>query len=108
MHSLEELVKLIKSKEILLVRRNSQIAGFSIFDSKNKKVTLLDHVIVRPEFRLEKIGKKMLNYKWKFLNHSQHYILWINVLCSGPIQYHRKNGFTEDGLYDYILTFKNS
>lgn len=102
-HTIEELIDKIKSGEVLIVRKKNNIAGFTLFDSQNKKVALLDHVIVRPEYRNLKIGKKILNYKWKYMNQSQHYILWINVLCTGPIHYHEKNGFKADGMYDYIL-----
>lgn len=103
MHSIEALQTSIMNKELLLVRMNGEIAGFTLFDSIGKRVALLDHVIVRPEYRKMKIAKTILAYKWKYMNDSQHYILWINTKCYGPIQYHEKNGFQKDGMYDDIL-----
>ena len=99
----EALIKRIEEGEVFLVRRDGCIAGFTSFDSNEKRVALLDHVIVRPEYREQKIAKKILTYKWKHKNCSDHYILWINALCTGPIRYHEKNGFEKDGMYDYIL-----
>lgn len=104
MHSVAQLEEMIARREVFVVRADGRIAGFTIFDSLGRKVALLDHVIVRPEYRREKIGRKILSYKWKYANDSQHYILWINVLCDGPIRYHESNGFRADGIYDYILT----
>lgn len=104
MPSVEALTKRIESGEVFVVRKDGRIAGFTSFDSNQKRVALLDHVIVRPEYREEKIAKKILWHKWKHHNESQYYILWINVLCDGPIRYHEKNGFQIDGMYDYILT----
>lgn len=101
---LEVLTKRIDEGEVFVVRRDGRIAGFTTFDSNRKRVALLDYVIVRPEYREEKIAKKILWHKWKHHNQSQYYILWINVLCTGPIRYHEKNGFQIDGMYDYILT----
>ncbi len=105
--SLETLLERISAHEVLLIRRNGHIAGFTSFVSHNKRVALLDHVIVRPEYRREKIARKILYYKWKNLNQSKYYILWINVLCSEPIHYHETNGFHVNGIYDYILAYKS-
>lgn len=105
-HSAAELVKIIEKKEVLVIRREGKIAGFAMFDSLNKKVALFDHMIVRPEYRNDKIGKKLLQYKWRFMNNSDYYFLWINVICKAAIRHHEKNGFKADGTYDYILLLK--
>jgi len=104
--SLNSLIRRIEEGEVFVIRRAGQIAGFTSFDSKHKRVALLDHVIVRPEYRNQKIAKKILTYKWLMENESLHYILWINELCDGPIRYHKKNGFVCDGIYDYIFTIR--
>lgn len=100
-----ELLERIKKQEVFVLRKKDEIAGFASFDSNNKKVALLDHVIVKNEYRREKIAKKIFSYKCQFYNTSQFYILWINVNCLGPIAYHKSNGFKSDGMYDYILMF---
>lgn len=101
--SLENLREKIMNKEVFVIRKDNKIAGFTSFDSRNNKVVLLDHVIVRPEYRKLKIAKKILNYKWKECSTEVNFILWINELCKGEIIYHSKNGFKVDGMYDYIL-----
>ena len=100
----EMLKRRIAEGEVFVIRQDKRIAGFTTFDSNQKRVALLDYVIVRPEYRGKKVAKRILWYKWSNHNQSQYYILWINVLCSGPIRYHEKNGFRADGMYDCILT----
>lgn len=101
-----DLLNKINNKEVFIVRKDDRIAGFTSFDSNNKKVALLDHVIVRPEYRNQNIARRILYYKWTKYNQSKFYILWINELCKGPIKYHECNGFTKDGIYDYVLTLR--
>lgn len=93
----------IRDLEVFVVRRDGEIAGFCIFLSNNKQAALLEYVIARPKYREQKIAKRILHYKWKYENQSQYYFLWVNSLCAGPIQFHEKNGFQIDGMYDYIL-----
>lgn len=102
MHSLEELRELISRKEVLVVKREGIIAGFAIFNSESKKVVLLDHIIVRGEFRREKIGVKLLHYKFRLIDDST-YFLWVNENSSSAIKYHTSNGFNCDGVFDYIF-----
>lgn len=103
MHNMEQLQNIISANEVFVVRKEGRIAGFTIFDSAGKKVALLDHVIVRPEYRREGIGKSILAYKWNYANTSQYYVLWINEKCKGPIRYHEENGFQKDGMLDCIM-----
>lgn len=100
--SLEVLDSRIIAKEVFVVRREGRIAAFAIFNSNKKRAAFLDYIIVRPEYRKEKMARKMLCYKWKYWNQSQHYLLWVNVL-SEAIHFYNKHGFQEDGIYDYIL-----
>lgn len=105
-HSAAELVRIIEKKEVLIIRREDKIAGFAMFDSLNKKVALFDHMIVRPEYRNDKLGRKLLQYKWRFMNNSDYYFLWINAISKAAIRHHERNGFRADGTYDYILVLK--
>lgn len=100
------LLNKINNKEVFIVRKDDRVAGFTSFDSNNKKVALLDHVIVRPEYRNQNIARRILYYKWAKYNQSKFYILWVNELCKGPIKYHECNGFIKDGIYDYVLTIR--
>lgn len=104
--SKSDLLNKINNKEVFVVRKDNKIAGFTSFDSNNKKVALLDHVIVRPEYRRQNIARRILYYKWSKYNQSKFYVLWINELCKGPIKYHECNGFVKDGIYDYVLTLR--
>lgn len=106
-HSEKELVDLIKNQEVFVVRVGEKIAGFAIFNSIGKKVALLDHIIVRKEYRHKQIANKILYYKWKYKNASEIYYLWVNEKCDGAIKYHAGNGFKTDGIYDYIFVLNN-
>ena len=103
MHSAKEITDFIKNKEVFVVRIKKKIAGFALFNSKDKKVALLDHIIVREEYRHKQIGSKLLYYKWKYNNKSNVYYLWVNEMCKVPIKHHEKHGFKNDGIYDYIF-----
>lgn len=101
--ALETLEERIRNSEVFVVRRDGKIAGFCVFSSHNRQIALLEYVIVRPEYRRDKIAKTILHYKWQRQNQSRQYMLWINTQCTGPIRSHESNGFQADGLYDYIL-----
>lgn len=105
---IEALRQKAVEEEIFVVRRQQKIAGFSVFSSQNKRVSLLEYIIVRPEFRKEKIAKKLVHFHWMYKRQRQYYLLWINSQCVGPIQFHVSNGFLEDGTYDYILLLPKS
>lgn len=99
MHSFEELCRMISAGEVLLIRKDGRIAGFSIFDSKHGRVMLLDHVVTRPEYRGQKIARRILMKKLKDTPRAESCVLWINTKCHGPIAYHESNGFKADGTY---------
>lgn len=102
-HSAEEVDYFIKNKEVFVFRIGKKIAGFAIFNSNNKKVALLDHIIVREQYKQKQIGSKLLYYKWKYNNTSNVYYLWVNEKCEAPIKHHEKHGFKNDGIYDFIF-----
>lgn len=101
--ALETLEERIRNSEVFVVRKDGKVAGFCVFSSHNRQIALLEYVIVRPEYRREKIAKTILHYKWRYRNQSRQYMLWINTQCAGPIRFYERNGFRADGLYDYIL-----
>ena len=105
-HTAKEVANSIKNKEVFVVRIDKKIAGFALFNSKDKKVALLDHIIVRDEYRQKQIGSKLLYYKWKYNNNSNVYYLWVNEMCKAPIKHHEKHGFKNDGIYDYIFLLR--
>ena len=104
MHDAQQLRQMISAGEVLLVRRDERIAGFSIFDSTHGRVMLLDHVVTRPEYRGQKIARCILMKKFQATPKAESCILWINTNCHDPIAYHESNGFKADGTYCNIFT----
>lgn len=96
----------IDDKEVFVVRDDDCIKGFTIFDSKNKKLALLDYVVVRDAYRRQGIGRDIFNFKLRYHNESKHYYLWINEKYKNFVSYHENNGFIQDGVVDHILMFK--
>lgn len=104
--SLASVVRLIEDEEIFIIRRDGRIAGLTSFDSKNKKLACLGYVVVRNEYRKQHLGRKMWQHKIKNSPHIEQCYLWVNALCHGPIAYHERNGFVQDGTVDYIMLLK--
>ncbi|GGG71912.1 GNAT family N-acetyltransferase [Paenibacillus radicis (ex Gao et al. 2016)] len=101
--SLAKVRKMIEDGEVVVIRRDGRIAGLTSFDSNNKKVACLGYVVVRGEYRKQHLGHKMWQYKIQNSPHNEQFYLWVNARCRGPIAYHERNGFIQDGAVDYIM-----
>lgn len=97
------ILKRIYDREVFVVRGNGLIKGFSIFNSKDRKVAIFDYSIVRDEYRRQKIANDLLNYKLKYHNNSKCYYLWINEAFTNFIKFHNQNHFYEDGVIDTVF-----
>lgn len=100
----DEIERMIEQKDVFEIRDQGQIAGFSLFESRNRQVACLGYVITRPPYRGQHIARKLLMAKVLLYNESRYYYLWINELCHDAILTHEKNGFIKDGTYDDIFT----
>lgn len=101
--SQKEMEKLIEHKEIFVIRKDKEIAGFTSFDSYEKKVACLGYVITRPQYRKQHMARKIFLAKTLHYNgNCRYYYLWINEQCIGAICCHKKNHFFKDGTYDDI------
>lgn len=99
----KEMEKLIDHKEVFVLRNGKEIAGFTCFDSYEKKVACLRYVITRPQYRKQHIARKIFLTKVIHYNgNCRYYYLWINQQCAGAICSHEKNHFFKDGIYDDI------
>ncbi len=99
----QEMEKFIDNKEVFVIRNGKEIAGFTCFDSYEKKVACLGYVITRPQYRKQHIARKIFLTKVLHYNgNCRYYYLWINKQCTGAICSHEKNHFFEDGIYDDI------
>ena len=97
----------IEDKDVFVIRKSNLIAGFIVFDSRNKKSALLEYVMVRPEYREMHIAKKIWNYKLKYENESKYYYLWVNTDRKIAVKFHESNGYRFDGLIDNIFLIPN-
>ncbi|BFH71639.1 hypothetical protein J27TS7_56320 [Paenibacillus dendritiformis] len=104
--SLATVRRMIEDEEVFIIRRDGRIAGLTSFDSKNKKIACLGFVVVRNEYRKQHFGRKMWQHKIQNSPHIEQCYLWVNALCHGPIAYHERNGFVQDGVVDYIMILK--
>jgi len=103
MPNLDLIRQRIENEEVFVVRKDNMIAGFINFESKGLKAALLDYVMVRPEYRMQHIAKKIWNFKLKTHNESKYYYLWVNMARQSAIRFHERNGFRFDGMVDNIF-----
>lgn len=101
----KEIEKFINHEEIFVIRNSREIAGFTLFDSYEKKVAYLAYVITRPQYRKQYIARKIFLAKTLLYNKDcKYYYLWANKDSRTAIINHEKNLFFKDGTFDDIYT----
>lgn len=103
MLSPETLRARIANHDVVVMRTSNDISGLAVFDAANKKVGLLDYIIVNRDYRRQGVGRKLINYKWRYANNCKYYYLWVNAEKQGAIDFHESNGFRFDGVSDRIF-----
>lgn len=101
----KEIEKFIEHKEIFVIRNSQEIAGFTLFDSYEKKVAYLAYVITQPQYRKQYIARKIFLAKTLLYNgNCKYYYLWADQNAPTAIINHEKNLFFKDGTFNDIYT----
>ena len=85
-----------------LIKQNGEIVAF--FMTEKKGITLeFRYWLVLPECRGRKFGKILMDYVLTFDPEIVRFISWISLKNENVILAHKRLGFKEDGLTNYIL-----
>lgn len=101
----EDIVAAISKKEIMVVRKQQQLAGFAFFEVTSPKNICLRYFIVNENYRRQGIGNALLARAFEHHGEDVKYMLWVGTYNSAIKKYERLN-FKQDGMIDYILKFR--
>ena len=103
---LEELEDLAATNQVLILKQDGKLAGFVVFELS--KVSLyLRYWFVHPDFRNQGVGSLLFNryfYEGRNTKRAQHWVICTN---DNAIKRYRHYGYTEENMFDYVLTNKN-
>ena len=103
---LEELEDLAATNQVLVLKQDGKLAGFVVFELS--KVSLyLRYWFVHPDFRNQGVGSLLLNryfYEGRNTKRAQHWVICTN---ENAIKRYRHYGYTEEKMFDYVLTNKD-
>ena len=103
---LEELEDLAATNQVLVLKQDGKLAGFVVFELS--KVSLyLRYWFVHPDFRNQGVGSLLLNryfYEGRNTKRAQHWVICTN---ENAIKRYRHYGYTEENMFDYVLTNKD-
>lgn len=99
----EELNEYAKNNRILVYKEEGQILGFVIFES-NRSTHYLRYWFVHPGHRDKKIGSILLNTFFYEGRNTRRQLFWVITDNDNAIKRYRHYGFTEEDLYDYVMS----
>ena len=103
---LEELEELADANQVLVQMKEGKLAGFAVFELS--KVSLyLRYWFVHPDFRNQGVGGQLLNryfYEGRNTKRAQHWVICTN---ENAIKRYLHYGYTEENMFDYVLTNKD-
>lgn len=101
----EELDQYANNNLILVYKEEGAILGFVIFES-NRSTHYLRYWFVHPEHRDMKIGSILLNTFFFEGRNTRRQLLWVITDNENAIKRYRHYGFTEENLYDIVISNK--
>ena len=100
-----EIAAAVDKREIIVVRREQQIAGFAYFEVISSRHVCLRYFVVNSKYRRQGIGKALLAHAFTNNNQGVIYTLWISTYNS-TIELYKRLNFKQDAMVDYIMLYK--
>lgn len=100
--TLYEIELAIAQREILLARREGQIAGLLFFERQGFSSTVRFWVVAS-EYQGTGVGSSLMTAYFRKQKAVRRFTLWVNKLNTKAIQKYRHYGYVPDGLIDYVL-----
>jgi len=99
---LDELRDAVAKRSVLVVSRDSELAGVLVYDTVGFTSTLR-HWHVDPRFRNQGVGARLIRAFFDLCRDSQRILLWVIAGNDDAIAKYRHYGFRDDSLVDDIM-----
>lgn len=99
---LYELEAAIAQKQILIARREGEVAGLLFFETQGVSSTLRFWT-VGAKFRALKLGSALMRRYFATQNAVKRFVLWVAADNANAVQKYEHYGYKPDGLVDYVL-----
>ena len=96
----DQLKRYIYSKNILVNKKQEEIAGFAVIDIQ-KKTMYLKHLLTVSKFRRQGIAEKLLNKAFFLSKECIRFILWVIETNEPAINLYKKFGYSFEALSNY-------
>jgi ribosomal protein S18 acetylase RimI-like enzyme len=104
----QKLEDAISKREITVVRRQGRIAGLLYCEKLGERLRYLYQVVVRDEYRGMGIADDLFVDIFGNSPRDTVFQLWVETRNEYAMRKYRKHGFTPDGLFDYVMLYKES
>jgi len=99
---LYELETAISQQQILVARRDGEVAGLLFFETQGVSSTLRFWTVAE-KFRTLKLGSALMRRYFTTQNTVKRFVLWVAADNANAIQKYEHYGYKPDGLVDYVL-----
>lgn len=99
---LYELEAAVAQKQILIARREGEVAGLLFFETQGVSSTLRFWT-VGAKFRALKLGSALMRRYFATQNVVKRFVLWVAADNANAVQKYEHYGYKPDGLVDYVL-----
>ena len=97
----------IKNRQILISKKDGALVGCAIF-SITGKTMLLNHILVKREFRSLKIGQELLQKAINLASEANRFILWVKSDNEPAIKLYEKFGYKMENLKNFTYETRAS
>jgi ribosomal protein S18 acetylase RimI-like enzyme len=97
-----ELESAVKNRQVLVVKRNGELAGLLFFETQVLASTVRFWTVAE-KFRAQRVGSALMHDYFKTQASVRRFTLWVDAHNENAIQKYRHYGYTPDGLIDHVL-----
>jgi len=103
---IEEIELMIKSNQLLALKKNNEIAGLLYFE-KSGKTSHLKEWHVNEKYRGIKVGARLLSTYFNLCSDCNRFILWVKENNTDAIKIYEHYGYKKELIKDRILLYSN-
>ena len=97
-----ELEAAIESREVLVVKRDGNLAGLLFFETQGMTSTVRFWMVAE-KFRGQRVGSALMQHYFQTQTAVRRFTLWVDARNENAIQKYRHYGYAPDGLIDHVL-----
>ncbi|HSU52585.1 MAG TPA: GNAT family N-acetyltransferase [Candidatus Dormibacteraeota bacterium] len=99
---LYELEEALAARQIILLRRDGQIAALVHFETQGFTSTVR-YWVVAEAFRSQRFGAQLLRHYFAMHPGVRRFVLWVAAANENAVQKYAHYGYAPDGLIDHVL-----